>query len=189
MVIGGIDFSLNGSGITTCEGDFSFENCKSYYITKSKKYDIDIIEHNIYGTLAPDKFNHDFERWNYNADWAWEIVKECDFIVMEGYSYGSKSSMTLQIAENAALIKNKLYKSNIEYIIVPPSRIKKFATGKGNANKELMHEAFENEVNIKIKPMFKQTDNQWSPSGDIIDSFYMCKYASKYIKGEINDIV
>ena len=177
MFVGGIDYSLNGSGITTCEGEFCFENCKSYYITKTKKYNIDILEHNIYGTLAPEKFEHDFERWNYNADWAWNIVKHCDFVVMEGYSFGSKSSMTSQIAENAAIIKNKLYKSNIEYIIVPPTKIKKFATGKGNANKELMNGAFEYEFNIKLKSLFKQTDKQWSPSADIIDSFYMCKYA------------
>ena len=182
MKVAGIDYSLNGSGITVCEGEFTFENCKSYYITKTKKYDVDLLDYGIYGTLAPDTFDHDFERWNYNAEWAFDIVKDCDFIVMEGYSYGSKSSMAFQIAENAAIIKNKLFKSNIKYIIVPPSRIKKYATEKGNANKELMHESFVSDTGVDLKTLFKQTEKQWSPSGDVIDSYFMCRYAWNELK-------
>ena len=46
------------------------------------------------------------------------------------------------IAENTGLLKHKLYKIKVPTKPVPPTVIKKYATGKGNANKELMYEAF-----------------------------------------------
>ena len=80
------------------------------------------------------------------------------------------------IAENAGLLKHYLWKSNISYNVVPPTVIKKFATGKGNANKEKLEQAFIEETGINIKEMLNMSDKQWNPSSDIIDSYYICKY-------------
>lgn len=80
------------------------------------------------------------------------------------------------IAENAGLLKHYLWKSDMYYNVVPPTVIKKFATGKGNANKEKIQESFIEETGINIKEMLNMTDKQWNPSSDIIDSYYICKY-------------
>jgi hypothetical protein len=54
--------------------------------------------------------------------------------------------------------------------------IKKFATGKGNANKEALQEVFLKETGYNIKEKFNMTEKQWNPSSDIIDSYFICKY-------------
>jgi len=64
----------------------------------------------------------------------------------------------------------------IPYITVPPTVLKKFATGKGNANKELMQEAFMLETGWDIKALLGQTEKQWNPSSDIIDAYYLVRY-------------
>ena len=61
---------------------------------------------------------------------------------------------------------------------VPPTVIKKFATGKGNADKAKMQDAFMQENNIDLKHELKMTEKQWNPSSDIIDAYYICKYGA-----------
>ena len=61
---------------------------------------------------------------------------------LEGYSYGSKGQAIFQIAENCGILKYSLLNNKIEYNIIVKSIVKKFATDKGNANKELMYEHF-----------------------------------------------
>ena len=60
--------------------------------------------------------------------------------------------------------------------VVPPTTIKKFATGKGNADKTMMHKSFIEETGIDLKttitPDKKEVDN---PVSDIVDSYYICK--------------
>jgi Holliday junction resolvasome RuvABC endonuclease subunit len=97
-------------------------------------------------------------------------------IVLEGYSFGS-TGRVFHIAENIGLLKHKMWEAKIKFDVIAPTAIKKFATGKGNANKEKMQEAFVDETNIDVKLVLSQSEKQWSPSGDIIDSYYMCKYA------------
>lgn len=70
-----------------------------------------------------------------------------------------------------------MWEAKIKFDVIAPTSIKKFATGKGNANKLSMQEAFIAETSIDVKLVMSQSDKQWSPSGDIIDSYYMCAYA------------
>ena len=86
------------------------------------------------------------------------------------------SGRVFNIAENTGILKYRFWNLGIKYAIVPPTVIKKFATGKGNANKERMQEVFESEHSIRLKEELKQTEKQWNPSSDIIDAYYICKY-------------
>ena len=60
----------------------------------------------------------------------------------------------------------------------PPTVIKKFATGKGNANKEQMYEAFVDELltptdlKERLTPKAKKVIN---PISDIVDSYFIAK--------------
>ena len=61
---------------------------------------------------------------------------------------------------------------------MPSAAIKKFATGKGNANKELMYDAFVDELltpkdlKEQLTPRAKKVI---SPINDIVDSYFIAK--------------
>ena len=52
--------------------------------------------------------------------------------------------------------------------------VKKGATGKGNADKDKMYEAFVNETKIDLKKIF-DTEKVGNPISDIVDSYYIMK--------------
>ena len=49
---------------------------------------------------------------------------------LEGYSYGSKGRSNISDAENCGILKYSLLNIKIEYNIIVPSIVKKFATDK-----------------------------------------------------------
>jgi len=173
MRIIGVDYSLSSPCVCVFEGDsFTFENCKFYYLTNNKKYDID--SNNILGDLF-EEYDCNENRYFNITDWVLTKLKECDNVYLEGYSMGS-TGMVFSIAENAGLLKHYLWKRKLEYHVVAPTVIKKFATGKGNANKERLQECFIEETGVDIKKMLNMTEKQWNPSSDIIDAYYIAKY-------------
>ena len=58
--------------------------------------------------------------------------------------------------------------------MIEPSKIKKIASGKGNADKQAMYEAFEKESFVDLKSVLGQKTLS-NPVTDIIDSFYITK--------------
>jgi hypothetical protein len=82
------------------------------------------------------------------------------------------------IAENTAILKYNLWDAQIEFDIIPPTVIKKFATGKGNANKEKMYEAFVNEnPGVDLRSwLTPRSSNVISPVSDIVDAYFIAKY-------------
>jgi crossover junction endodeoxyribonuclease RuvC len=60
------------------------------------------------------------------------------FVVLEGYSFGSRIGQSFSIGEWCGLIKMFLYENNIPFIVVQPTILKKFVTGKGNVHKDLI---------------------------------------------------
>ncbi len=60
-----------------------------------------------------------------------------DLVVIEGYSFAGKFNNSLQY-ELGACIRMKLYQDEVMFVEVPPTSLKKFVTGKGNAKKDLM---------------------------------------------------
>jgi Holliday junction resolvasome RuvABC endonuclease subunit len=104
-----------------------------------------------------------------------------DVIFIEGYSYGSKGQAIFQIAENGGILKYRLNEQKLDYGIIVPSVVKKLATGKGNADKEKMYQAFKEETKKDLMKIFDmQTLN--NPVTDIIDSYYIAKAGYESIK-------
>lgn len=56
---------------------------------------------------------------------------------IEGYAY-SAIGRIVNLGELGGVIRLLLYDEGIPFVVVPPTVIKKFITGKGNAKKELM---------------------------------------------------
>ena len=80
------------------------------------------------------------------------------------------------IAENTEVLQYNLYLAGKEYHKIPPTSLKKWATGKGNSDKEKMYERFLEIEGLDLKAMFglKKAD---SPLSDIVDSYFLAKYA------------
>ena len=74
------------------------------------------------------------------------------------------------------ILKHKLFKSGLPFDVVPPTTVKKHATGKGNSDKNIMYEFFKAETKLDLKQLL-QYDKQRidNPIGDIVDSYYICK--------------
>ena len=69
--------------------------------------------------------------------------------------------------------KLKLKQNGFRYETIPPTVIKKFATGKGNSNKEAMLEAWNAEPDT-----FELVQENGNPATDIVDSYFLCKYGA-----------
>jgi hypothetical protein len=184
MIIAGIDYSMRSPSICVFVGtkdeSFLFERCKFYYLTDTKIY-ADFFLKNIYGEKFSE-WDEDSERYKSISDWAIEKLIGCDQVAIEGYSYNS-SGKVFHIAENTGILKYKIYNLGLPLEIIPPANVKKLATGKGNADKEMMHRSFMQETGFNLKaeitPNKKKIDN---PVSDIIDSYYICKYLFNEVK-------
>jgi Holliday junction resolvasome RuvABC endonuclease subunit len=173
-MIAGLDYSMTSPAICLSDFDFNYEDCIFSYLTTSKKYDVQF--NNIKGKFLDYSYN--IQRYDLIAIHFLDMmldygVKKC---YIEGYSMGSKGRV-FDIAENTGIFKHSAWRFGIDVITVAPTAIKKFATGKGNANKEKMQDVFINETGVNLKEQLNMTEKQWNPSSDIIDAYYVCKYA------------
>jgi len=176
LIVAGIDYSMTSPALcvyNTESGEFSFDNCTFYFLTQSKKYEID--SENIHGMLF--EYDNEMQRYDTISSYFLDRImeNEVDKVYMEDYSLGSKGRV-FHIAENTGVLKYRMWSFGIPFQTIPPTVIKKFASGKGNANKERMQEVFEEQNEVKLKQIFNMTDKQWNPSSDLIDAYYICKY-------------
>ena len=171
----GIDYSLTSPAICITT-DFVFKNSKFYYLTNKKKY-IGKMSNNITG-FEHKEYDTPIRRFSQISDWVYELIEDTihteQLVYIEGYSFGSKGQAVFQIAENCGILKYRLQQMRIEYDTVVPSVVKKGATGKGNADKDLMYESFCKETNTDLKKMF-DVQKIGNPVSDIVDSFYIAK--------------
>lgn len=177
----GIDLSITCPAITVHSGDhWSWNNCKFYYYTSNKK---SIFPHKQFiGTLYADWLT-DMERYENISSYIINIVKmhKPTIINLEGYSFGSKGQV-YNIGENAGILKWKLSSLKYKYFITPPTVVKKFATGKGTANKYLMHESFVVDTSLNLCDTLSVKDPDKSPCSDIVDSYFICKHAHAILR-------
>jgi Holliday junction resolvasome RuvABC endonuclease subunit len=63
------------------------------------------------------------------------IANSVQAVILEGYSFASRSGQAFSIGELGGVIRLLLWDIGIPYVTVPPTCRAKFATGKGNASK------------------------------------------------------
>jgi len=183
MRIAGIDYSLTSPAICVwrAENDrlFDFDSCDVYYLenaSRRKSPSHGIL--NIHTEPYPE-WETEEERHDKLSKWAMNIIPGCE-VFIEGYAFAtSGKSHVRSIAENSGLLKHKMHKVKQSFTSVPPSVIKKFATGKGNANKELMYDAFTAELltppdlKDRLTPKAKKLIN---PVSDLVDAYFITKW-------------
>ena len=169
MVKCGLDWSMSSPGLCiTTESEILM------YGQSVKKKDI-----GVYNTLnitinviqIPKKWNNNSERFSVTAKYFADVMKEhgVTSFNLEGYSMGSRGSMAYTIGESTGFLKSEMFRNDIGINIISPTTLKKFATGKGNANKELMFESF----------MLKHQGVEMPPvdcRDDIIDAYWLSIY-------------
>ena len=179
MKIAGIDYSMTSPAICHyISGDLNTLDSFAFQYLTLKSKDISSIENLNYGKIKGiinPKIENAQERYEYIADQFIEFIQEykINTVYLEDYSFGS-TGRVFHIAENAGLLKYKLYKLDVEVNLVPPTVAKKFATSKGNANKNLMYEAFVRETGKN----FNITGDKdiGNPYSDLIDSYWICRF-------------
>lgn len=57
------------------------------------------------------------------------------YIIIEGYSFGQQHSQAHSAGELGGQVRVALFERGIPFVVVPPTVLKKFITGKGNAAK------------------------------------------------------
>ena len=95
-----------------------------------------------------------------------ELVRSIDnpAVILEGYSFASRSGQAFSIGELGGVIRLCLHKLNTPVVLVPPTCRAKFATGRGNASK--------NEV---VSSISAKTGIVWSGKGadDMCDAWIL----------------
>lgn len=93
----------------------------------------------VVGTLhhlpEPDRF---VRYWHYAREVSELIDAYCvDLVIIEGYSYAGKFNNAFQY-ELGSCLRYQMHLDENAYVEVPPTSLKKFVCGKGNAKKDLM---------------------------------------------------
>ena len=207
MIKIGIDFSLTSPAICVYKnGEYNFisffsDGGKDWKKSKSKTYRyhndlceiIDVIPY----TRKIDDSNYRYEQKTKMADALMisnliidklkAIIDDDVIIGLEGFSYGSISSSTLDLAMYNSFLRMKLIENfgSDCLNIISPTEGKKMLFGKGNAKKEDMIQAFiDNRLNddVLAKSVFwkycKSNDvdfKQPKPIDDLVDAYGILK--------------
>ena len=196
----GIDPSINSTGmaIRTDTGFCRFFIIKGDKLTKKEKNaqsnNSEIFEYCLYQKENVKDTNNAHERelakahnLSTIADTIYNIIEELlqkfrktstidsVTICMEGISYGSiHSAAVMDLAGLNYLIRDRLHHHTVvgTLLVTPPAEVKRFYTGSGNANKQLMISTF--------KGSFPDFD--LPKLDDIADSDSMAKYARNWFE-------
>jgi Holliday junction resolvasome RuvABC endonuclease subunit len=171
----GIDYSLSCPAMCFMEKP-DIKHVRFCYLTTVKKDTGSFAAGKIEGVLHKEYFSEQ-ERYDQIAEFFLNRIpmKPLPNIFMEDYSFGSKGKV-FHIAENTGILKHKMWEVGYKFQTVAPTVIKKFATGKGNADKEAMYNAFLEETNVDLVKLLFPDKKLGSPVTDIVDSYYIAKY-------------
>ena len=118
------------------------------------------------------------ERFDNISEWMMACIDDIEArIVIEDYAMGAKGRV-FHIAENCGLLKHKLWKGGFRFSLLAPTALKKFATGKGNSDKNAMHSQFVVDTGIDLmKEMTPNAKVSGNPVSDVVDAFYLARWA------------
>lgn len=187
----GIDYSMSSAGIVIGTSDNPNELHIGCYRQRVRD---EALKDNITILEPPSAGVSDEERYYRLAETTVNFIKSKTderIVYIEDYSFQSKGN-TFNIGEATGALKQRLWLEGFEIQKLSPGSIKKFASGKGNANKTGMLDAFIdktgydwNESYFGFKhPIEKGMKNIPAPITDIIDAYWILQYALAEFHGE-----
>ena len=191
-IIAGIDYSLNCPAIcvySDSRNSFEFRNCKFFCyqnnVSERKKAKNKLLNLSNISIIYQQEHSNLTERYLKIALWGWNVISLChvDAVVMESYSMGSKGRV-FELAEATGYMKLGIYLYKIPLILFSPSSIKKEFSGKGNADKNRMSEAFYEREGFYIHDLIQENDPRNSPCSDIVDSYAVVYKFLQNVRGE-----
>jgi Holliday junction resolvasome RuvABC endonuclease subunit len=143
-----------------------------------------------YGLIGSDKNANKFYRMKRVAYelWAKALTKRADIISLEGLPFGNlpgnvgkdlaglQAAIVIELQEDRHALDENLF-------LVPPTTIKKFATGSGKAKKEDMFEALPDIIKAKFSSTPKSRGRY-----DITDAYWLAKYIEEGKKKWVNNL-
>jgi len=123
----GIDLSLNGTGIA-CNKDQGIPGL--------------VQDGYLFREIVP-KSKERIPRWIIIRQAIRDICKTWQhnsslLVLIEGYSFGARGRAVVSLAEIGGIIRMDLNDQGVKFIEIPPTALKKFVTGKGNSNKDII---------------------------------------------------
>jgi len=107
------------------------------------------------------------------------VVKKMkiDSIGIESYSYGSRGSAMIQLAELGGIIRYLLWLNKIKYHVYAPQTLKKFMLGKGTGGRKKNEESKLRDRKQSKLDMIKEASNKvgFELSEDEADAYAACK--------------
>jgi Holliday junction resolvasome RuvABC endonuclease subunit len=176
-ILAGVDYSICSPAVAVGPAsDLSFESCQFLVVNDkkpknlSKFKNVEIIPHPAY--------EFDIQRFHDNANLILQfcIHHKAEYFFIEDYAMGARGRI-FNIGENGGILKHQLWIHNFPFQTYPPTVIKKFATGKGNAKKDAMWEQFvEDTGEESLYQALIGTNKLDSPVTDIVDAWYILRY-------------
>ena len=162
----GIDYSITSPAFCIYDGS-SFNI--NYLVARDRDL---VLGRETSETLNPrlyPQWDDNMQRFSRLASWVcdelmWQMRPK---VVIENYAYAA-TGRVFDIGENTGILKYKLNKCGMRFETVTPQIVKKYATGKGNAKKADMYDAFVEDTGIDLGKI-----KQWS---DIADSYWISKW-------------
>ncbi len=179
MTLIGIDYSLTCPCVCVSNTD-NINDSYFYFLHNTAKHHGQLTEPLMILGDPHDSYLTDQQRYENMASWVLSIISPLDkedvYILIEDYAFAAKGRV-FNLAENCGLLKYLLYKNGYKFSTIAPSVIKKHATGKGNANKELMYACFHDQTGIDLISVYSAAGRRLdSPITDIVDSYYLTKW-------------
>jgi len=92
-------------------------------------------------------------------------------IALEGLAFGSKGDATRDLGGLFFLIVDSLrHRFGFEISVIPPTTLKKFATGNGRAKKQEMYSALPEQAILEMQ--YLKTKGMY----DVTDAYWICSY-------------
>ena len=186
--VAGIDYSLASPAICVAKiinNDIKFENCKFHFLKQNKSHE-SIGE--VFLAYNYPEYTDDIDRFSKLASWTIECIRwyagRVSKVYLEDYAFAA-TGRVFNIGENMGILKKQLKEDGFKYTTIPPTVIKKHATGKGNANKDLMYETFLSETQVDLQSQLSPKSTKISnPVSDIVDAYYICR-TGFYLKEQL----
>lgn len=174
----GMDYSINSPGCVKFLVNEVLEITDISYIGFSSVKKIVALDKNII-YYHKNQFLNQFEKYYWFRDKCLEFMSltEKSYVGIEDYAFGA-TGRVFSIAESTFAIKSQIYNSGAVLRTYPPTLIKKFSTGKGNANKRDMFVSFYGTPDTSLL----QHLSEGSPQEDLIDAYFVAKMLLNELK-------